>query len=120
ANLREGRRPIPRVQMLFLPIEHQLHRRFGLTGELRTEDALYVGRELAAEAAAHVLRDHAYVRLRNPERLRKTLRALMHALRRHPRRELVAVPLADGSVRFETHVGDHMRGACGFEDVRRV
>ena len=44
-------------EVLFLAIEHQLHRRAGQLRQLRADDALGVGPELAAEAAAHVLAD---------------------------------------------------------------
>src|SRR2546428_7475921 len=103
--------------MLFPPIEHQLQRRVRQLRELRADDPLRVWRELAAEPAAHVLRDHADIGLRNAERLRESLRALMAALRRHPCRELVAFPLAYRAVRLETHVADDVRRVCLFDDV---
>ena len=75
---------------------------FAFLRELRADDALRVRPELAAEAAAHVLRDDAHVRLRNASgRARSSSRVPLHALRRDPRRQLVAVPLADRAVRLE-------------------
>ena len=120
ADVRERGRTVTGVEMLLLAIEHQLHRRVGELRELRADDPLRVGRELAAEAATHVLRDHAHVRLRDAERLGVTLRALVHALSRDPRRELVAVPLAHRAVRFEAHVRDDVRRIRLLDDVRRV
>ena len=86
--------------------------------QLGADDALRVGRELAAEAAAHVLRDGVDVGLRDAEPLREPLRALNHRLRRDPRRQLVAVPLAHGAVRLEADVADHVRRVGRLDDVR--
>src|SRR5438477_12965887 len=104
--------------MLFLAIEHQLDRRTRELRELRADDALRIGRELAAETAAHVLRDDTHVRLWNAKRLRVALRALMHALRCDPCGELVAFPLADRAVRLETHVRADVRRIRLPDDVR--
>ena len=54
-DLRARRRPVARREVLFLAVEHQLHGRARLLRELRADDALRVGAELAAEPAAHVL-----------------------------------------------------------------
>jgi hypothetical protein len=72
--------------------------------------SLCIRAELAAEAAAHVLRDAVDVRLRDLQPLGELLRRLNHRLRRDPRGELVAVPLAHAAMRFEAHVRDHMGG----------
>src|SRR5262249_5963804 len=106
--------------MLFAAIEHQLHWHIRQLGELAADDALPIGCELAAEAAAHVLRDDTHVALRNAERLRKSLRALMTALRRDPRREPVAFPFAHRAVRFEADVADDVRRVGLFNGVRRA
>ncbi len=104
--------------MLFLAIEHQLDRQLRDPGQLGADDALRVGRELAAEAAAHVLGDGVDVGLRDAEALRESLRALNHRLGRDPRGQLVAVPLADGAVRLEADVADHVRRVGRLDDVR--
>ncbi len=54
------------------------------------------------------------------QRLREPLRALMHALRRDPRGQLVAVPLAHDAVRLEADVRDHVRRVGRLDDVRRL
>ena len=51
--------------MLFLAREHHLHRRARGFRETRRHDDLAIEAELAAEAAAHVVRDHADVVLRD-------------------------------------------------------
>src|SRR4051812_18552011 len=106
--------------MLFFPIEHQLHGQLRLLRKLRADEALDIRSELAAEAAAHVLRDHADVCLRNLETVGEPDPALMGALRRYPRRQLVAVPLADAAVRLEADVRDHMRGVRRVDEVLGV
>src|SRR3954467_3428454 len=103
--------------MLFLAIEEQLHRPAGVLREPRADEALRVGTELAAEAAAHVLRDDTDVRARNLQALREAVLRPMHALRRYPCRELVAVPLADAAVRLHADVRDDMRRICLLDNV---
>src|SRR5205814_1548508 len=73
ANVRGRRRTIAGIEMLFLAVEHQLHRRVGLPGQFRADETLRVRSELAAEPAAHVLRDDAYVRFGNHQALRESL-----------------------------------------------
>src|SRR5439155_3569599 len=119
ANVRGRRRPVAGIEMLLFAIEHQLDRRLRLLRELRADQSLGVRTELAAEPAAHVLRDAVHVRLRNLESLRELLRRLNHRLRRDPGRQLVAIPLADTTVCLETDVRNHMGGVRGVDDVRR-
>ena len=104
--------------MLLLAIEEQLDGDLGFLRELRADEALRVGAELAAEAAAHVLRDDADVGARNLEALREAVLRAVDALRGHPRRQLVAVPLADAAVRLHAHVRDDMRRIGLLDDVR--
>ena len=110
AHLRESGRPIARGEMLFLAIEHQLHRRIRGFCKPRAQQALHVGPELAAEPAAHELGDHAHVGLRNLEALREALARAVHRLCRHPRGEILAVPLAHATVRFERGMGLDLGG----------
>ena len=105
--------------MLFLPIEHQLDGRASRLRELGTDHALDVGAELAAESSAHVFADHADVRLRDLEGLREALARAMDGLRRHPRGELVAIPLAETAVRLEAHVRLHLCLIRRFDDLAR-
>ena len=49
------------------------------------------------------------VRLRDAERLRESFAGAVHGLRRDPRGQLVALPLADAAVRLEAHVRLHLR-----------
>ena len=67
--------------MLVLAIEEQFDGGAGLFGELRADDALRIGAELAAEATAHVFRDDADVGLRDVERLGELLARAVHGLR---------------------------------------
>ena len=91
-----GRRgTIAARKMLLLAVEHQLHRRLRLPGQLRADDSLHVGPELAAEPAAHELRDDPDVRLRDVQRLGEPLARAVHRLRGDPRGQRVALPLAD-------------------------
>ena len=112
----DGRLPVSRCSSLRSSISFTGS--FAMLRQLGADDALRVGRELAAEAAAHVLRDGVDVGLRDAEPLRESLRALNHRLRRDPRGQLVAVPLADGAVRLEADVADHVRRVGRFDDVR--
>src|SRR5262249_46392746 len=93
-DLRGCRRTISCVEMLFLAIEGQLHRRFRGLREARTQDPFGADLRLAAEAAAHVLRDDTYVGLWNLETVGELLRRAVHGLRRDPGRQLVAFPFA--------------------------
>src|SRR6185503_10369638 len=52
-DLRERRRAVARGPVLLVPLQHQLDGALRLPRELRRDDALDVGPELAAEAAAH-------------------------------------------------------------------
>src|SRR5262245_6787332 len=83
--LRVRRRTIARVEVFFLPIEEQLDGLSRVLREPRADKALRVRTELAAEPAAHVLRDDANVRCRNPEALRKAVLRAVNTLRAHPR-----------------------------------
>src|SRR6185312_12239822 len=105
-------------EMFFLAIEEQLDGPAGFLREPRADEALRVGTELAAEAAAHVLRDDADVRAWNLQALREAVLRAVDALRGDPRRELVAVPLADAAVRLHAHVRDDVRRIRLFDDVR--
>src|SRR5260370_31782096 len=99
--MRGGRRAIAGVEMLLFAIEHQLDRKLRLLRKLRADQTLGVRTKLAAEPAAHVLRDAVDVRLRDLQPLCELLCRLNHGLRRNPGRELVSVPLADATVRLE-------------------
>ena len=101
--------------MLFLAVEHHLHRGAGLLGELCARHALDVRPELAAEPAAHELGNHADVRLRNAERLGKSFAGAVDGLRRHPGRQVVALPLAHAPVCFERDVGLHLGLVAGLD-----
>ena len=118
-DLRPRRRPVARRQVLVLAIEQQLDGGPGLPGELRADDALRVGSELAAEPAAHVLGDDADVGLRDVQRRGKLLARAVDGLRGRPGGQLVAVPLADTPVRLERHVRLHLRRVAGLDDMRR-
>ena len=82
AHLRKRGRPVAGGEVLFLAIEHQLHRRAGSFRDPRAQQTLDVGTELAPEAAAHVLGDHAHVGLRNLQALREPVAGAVHSLRR--------------------------------------
>ena len=112
------RRPIAAVEVLFLAIEHQLDRHAGVLRQPRTDDAFRVRGELAAEPAAHVLRDHADIGCGDLEAARVAVARAVHGLRRHPRGELVSVPLAHGAVRLEADVRDDVRGIRLLDNVR--
>src|SRR6185503_18308163 len=75
---------------------------------------------LAAETAAHVLRNHADAALRNTQRLRELLRRAVDRLRGNPRRQPVAFPLAHNSVRLHAHVRDDVGRVLGFDNVCRL
>ena len=62
---RRGRRTVAGGEVLFLAIEHQLDRRVRLLRQPRADQPFGAERQLAAEAAAHVLADDADVGLRN-------------------------------------------------------
>ena len=97
---RRRRRPIAGCQMLFLAIEHQLDRRIRRLRQFGADQAFGADAQcLAAEAAAHVLADDAHVGLRNAQRAGEVLPRAVDALRRDPRRQLVAIPLAYRAVR---------------------
>ncbi len=119
-DLRCRRRPIAGRQMLFLAIEHQLDRRIGRLGELGADQPFGAdAQRLAAEAAAHVLADDAHVGLRNAQRAGEVLPRAVDPLRRDPRRQLVAVPLADRAVRLQADVRDDVRRVGLLDRVRR-
>src|SRR5687768_4906355 len=105
--------------MLFLSIEHQLHRCTGLFREPGANHPLGIRAELAAEAASHELGDHSYVRLRNLERLREAFTGAVDGLRRNPGGQPVSVPLADASVRFETNVSLNLRRVGSLYNMSR-
>src|SRR5262249_47183567 len=111
------RRTISCVEMLFLAIERQLHRRFRGLREARTQDPFGADLRLAAEAAAHVLRDDTYVGLWNLETVGELLRRAVHGLRRDPGRQLVAFPFAHHRVAFHAHVRDDVRRICCFDGL---
>ena len=113
--------------MLVLAIEHHLHRHARLLREPRANQALGAELQLAAEPAAHVLTDDADVRLGNLQAPGKVVARGVDALRRHPRRQLVAVPLAHRAVRLHAGMRDdvgriglleRMRG--GLESRREI
>ena len=52
------------------------------------------------------------------ERLGEAFARAVHGLRRHPRRQLVALPLADAAVRLEADVRLHLRLVARLDDVR--
>ena len=104
--------------MLLLAIEHQLDRELRLFGQRGADDAGDLCPELAAEPAAHVLRDHPHVRLRDVQAGGQPFARRADALRRDPRRQVVAVPFADRAVRFEADVRDDVRGV-GLIDAER-
>ena len=85
--------------------------------ETRGNDDLSVEAELAAEAAAHVIRDHTHVGLRDSERFGDSVPCTVHRLRRNPRRQLLAFPLADAAVRLEARMRLHLRRVQPFDDV---
>ena len=118
-DLCKRRRPVAGREVLFLAIEHQLDRRVGGLRETRADQALRIGGELAAEAAAHELGDHANVGLRDLEAGGEALARAVHRLRRDPRREVLAVPFADAAVRLERRVRLHLRRVGAFDRVRR-
>ena len=97
-----------------------------LTGDLRhlrqprADEPFGADVGLAAEAAAHVLRDDAHVRLGNLQAVGILLGGRVDALRRDPGRQLVAVPLAHGAMRLEAAMGNDMRRIGLFDDVRRL
>ena len=116
---RRRRRPIAGRQMLFLAIEHQLHRCVGVLREPGADEALAAhAQRLAAETAAHVLANDAHVGLRNAQRGGEILARGVDALRRNPDRQLVPVPLAHGAVRFHARMRDDVR-RIGFLDRMR-
>ncbi len=104
--------------MLLLAIEHQLDRRVCGLRQPRAQQSLHVGAELAAEAAAHELRDDAHVGLRDLEPLRESFARAVDRLRRHPRRQVVAVPLAHAAVCLERCVRLHLRRVGAFNGER--
>ena len=61
---------------------------------------------------------HANVGLWDVERLGKTFARPVDGLRRRPRGQFVAVPLAHAAVRLERHVRLHLRRVAGLDDVR--
>ena len=107
-------------EMLFLAIEHQLDRRVRLFRQPCANQPLRVRGHLAAEAAAHVLRDHANVCRRDVQAAGEPLARGADPLRRHPRRQVIAVPFADGTVRLEAHVRDDVGRVRLFEDECRL
>ena len=111
---------IPGRQVLFLAVEHQLDRHAGFLGESRADEPFGAERQLAAEAATHVLTDDPDVGLRNRERAGKVLARRVHALRGDPGRQLLAVPLADRAVRLHARVRNDMRRVGLLDGVRRV
>jgi hypothetical protein len=114
--------PVPQLcaskAVFFLPVQHQLDRKAGLLRQTRADESLGVRRELAAEPAAHVLRDHPDVCCGNLERLRVAVAAAVDGLRGHPRGQLVAVPLTHGAMGLEAHMRDDVRGIGLLDDVR--
>jgi hypothetical protein len=58
-------------EVLRLALQHQVHRAAGHAGEQRREQRVFAGRPFAAEAAAHVLRDHLDAIERQAEPLRQ-------------------------------------------------
>src|SRR5205807_7048689 len=73
---------------------------------------------LTAEAAAHVLADHAHVGLRNPQRAGEILTSAADPLRGDPRGQLVAFPLAYGAMRLHAGMRDDGSRIGFLDDVR--
>ena len=118
--MRSRRRTVAGIEMLFLAVEHELHRNASGLRQFRAQDALAANLSLATETAAHVLGDDANIGLRNPEPLRHLLRDTKNALRRAPHGQLVAVPFANCAVRFHANVRDDVRRVGLLNDVRRL
>ena len=91
-----------------MPPEREPHRTAGRARELGREERLDAGALLAAEAAADELGEHAHLLGGEAEAARELASSVEHALGRHPRGQLVAVPLRDRGVRLER--GLHVRG----------
>ena len=118
-DLRERRRAVAGREVLFLAIEHQLDRRARLSSPACAQMMPCAsGPNLLPKPPPMYSRDHADVGLRNLERLGEALARAVHGLRRHPRGQLVALPLADAAVRLEADVRLHLRLVAGLDDVR--
>src|SRR5262249_37481268 len=101
AHLPGGGRPVAGGGGLGRAIEHQLDGRLGLEGQLGGGDALHVGAELAAEAAAHVVGDALDVDV-GDARLEVPGQQVCReedGLGRAPDGQVVALPLGDEAVR---------------------
>ena len=116
-DVRGRGRAISGVEMFFLAIERQLHRRLRRLRETRAEDPFGADLRLAAEAATHVLGDHANVGLRNFETVGELLRGSVDGLRGDPRGQLVTFPLAHDGMAFHADVRDDMRCVSGFDGL---
>jgi hypothetical protein len=105
----ERARGVAGAEVLLVAVEHQLDRRARRLREPAGDDREGApgGRraELAAEAAAHVLAQHAHVLAVDAERLGDTFAHGEERLRRGVDRELVAFPGRDDAVRLERRVG---------------
>ena len=97
-------RPISDGEERLLAGEYALHRPGRLLCQQRGDDRVLARLELAAEAAAHVVTDHAHLGERHPQRAGHSGLHAVDALRRFPHRQLVAVPLGHGSVRLHRRV----------------
>ena len=105
ADVRGRRRTVAGVEMLFLAIEHQLHRRASpCFASFAQMIPCASGANLLPKPPPMYCVMVWTLACGMPSALREALRALNHRLRRDPRGQLVAVPLAHGAVRLEADV----------------
>ena len=105
-DLGERRRAVAGHGQLGVTVEHHLDRRVGQLGELRADDPPAVDVELAAEAAADVVRDHPHVGGRDAEPFGELRGGARDRLRGAPGGEMVGLrPVADLAVGLHAVVG---------------
>jgi hypothetical protein len=96
--------PIARVALLGVAVVHAAHGAAGGAGKQCGDERVRARAGLRAEAAAHVLEQHAHVRVRQVERARQIVPRVEDALRGFPHREPAAHPFGDGGVGLERRV----------------
>ena len=92
------------VDLLTFAIEHAAHRLAGFARQCRRDVGGHRRAVLRTEPAAHVVLDHAHLRLPEAKRLGEVVARVEDPLRGFPHGELVAGPVGHGAVGLQARV----------------
>ena len=106
--------------MLLPAVEHQPHRRARFARQVRRDHTFIARAKLRAKAAAHELRDHPHLALRQLEDFGKLIAHARCALRGGIHRQLVRLPVDDKPMRLQRRVRLHLREVLALHNHVRV